>query len=30
MSPAAYAASLMQLPLLKRKDRVLQKVRGWH
>ncbi len=28
MSPAAYAASLMQLPLLKRKDRMLQKVRG--
>lgn len=28
MSPAAYAASLIQLPLLKRKDRVLQKVRG--
>lgn len=28
MSPAAYAASLMRLPALKRKDRVLQKVRG--
>lgn len=28
MSPAAYAASLMRLPALKRKDRVLQKIRG--
>jgi putative transposase len=28
MSPAAYAASLMRLPALKRKDKVLQKVRG--
>lgn len=28
MSPAAYAASLMHLPVRKRKDRVLQKVRG--
>ena len=28
MSPAAYAASLMHLAVLKRKDRVLQKVRG--
>ncbi len=28
MSPAAYAASLMHLPALKRKDKVLQKVRG--
>lgn len=28
MSPAAYAASLMHLPVHKRKDRVLQKVRG--
>ena len=28
MSLAAYAASLMRLPALKRKDRVLQKVRG--
>lgn len=28
MSPVAYAASLMRLPALKRKDKVLQKVRG--
>lgn len=28
MSPAAYAASLMRLPALKRKDKVMQKVRG--
>lgn len=28
MSPAAYAAKLMRLPALKRKDKVLQKVRG--
>ena len=28
MSPAAYAASLMRLPALKRRDKVLRKVRG--
>ena len=28
MSPVAYAASRMHLPMRKRKDKVLQKVRG--